>query len=65
VIANLELMPKRVNSSKRDKVGGLQVSLAEKFYAAGLLSRQELAKVKQAAKESFASIPVGNSLLGL
>ena len=49
VIANLELMPLRMNEKKNAKVGERQLSLAEKFHAAGLLSREGLQKVKRAA----------------
>ena len=40
VIANLELMPTRMNSSKRDKIGARQLDLAKKLHAAGLLSTE-------------------------
>jgi len=49
VIANLELMPLRVNESKNAKVGERQLALAEKLHAAGLLSREGLQKAKRAA----------------
>lgn len=38
VIANLELMPKRMNSKKNAKIGRRQLSHAEKLLEAGLLS---------------------------
>lgn len=38
VIANLELMPLRMNQSKKDKIGDRQLSLAKQLRAAGLLS---------------------------
>jgi hypothetical protein len=38
VIANLELMPLRLNQSKNDKIGDRQRDLANKFHAAGLLA---------------------------
>ena len=38
VIANLELLPLKVNESKHDKIGDRQRHLAKKFHAAGLLS---------------------------
>ena len=38
VIANLELMPLRVNQSKNDKIGDRQRDLAGKLQAAGLLA---------------------------
>ena len=46
VIANLELMPMRMNSSKSDKVGSRQRSLAEKLEKAGLLSEAGLRAVQ-------------------
>ena len=49
VIANLELMPLRMNESKNAKVGERQLSLAEKFHAAGLLSSEGPRKLKRAA----------------
>ena len=48
VIANLELMPLRMNESKNAKVGERQLALADKLRAAGLLSRKGLQKVKTA-----------------
>lgn len=48
VIANLELMPLRMNESKNAKIGVRQLALAEKLHAAGLLSRKGLHKVKRA-----------------
>jgi hypothetical protein len=45
VIANLELMPLRINESKNDKIGDRQRDLAKKFYRAGLLSRKGLETV--------------------
>ena len=50
VTANLELMPLRMNQSKNAKVGERQLSLAEKFYAAGLLSRDGLEKVRRTVR---------------
>ena len=38
-LANLELMPMRMNSSKSDSIGERQVDMAKKFHAAGLLSK--------------------------
>ncbi len=49
VIANLELMPLRMNESKNANVGPRQLALAEKFHAAGSLSRKGLQKVKRSA----------------
>jgi hypothetical protein len=40
VIANLELMPLRMNEGKRDKIGDRQRSLAKQLHAAGLLSEK-------------------------
>ena len=48
VIANLELLPLKVNESKNDKIGDRQRSLAKKLYQAGLLSADGL-KVVQAS----------------
>ena len=45
VIANLELMPQRMNSGKRDRIGERQRSLAKDLYRAGLLSRKGLETV--------------------
>ena len=42
VIANLELMPMRMNASKNDKIGDRQREMAKKFFQAGLLSRKGL-----------------------
>ena len=42
VIANLELMPLRMNESKNDKIGDRQRDLAKKLYKAGLLSSKGL-----------------------
>ena len=41
-LANLELMPMRMNSLKSDSIGERQVDMAKKFYAAGLLSQSGL-----------------------
>ena len=46
VIANLELMPLRMNESKNAKVGERQLSLAKKFRAAGLLTPADWKKSK-------------------
>jgi hypothetical protein len=48
VIANLELMPLRMNESKNDKIGARQVDLAKKLNAAGLLSKAGLEAVLKA-----------------
>jgi hypothetical protein len=50
VIANLELMPLRMNESKNDRVGARQTDLARKFNKAGLLSDKGLKAVESAAR---------------
>jgi hypothetical protein len=45
VIANLELMPLRLNEGKRDTVGARQRALARELHAAGLLSDEGLRAV--------------------
>lgn len=50
VIANLELMPLRMNEGKNDKVGARQLDLAKKLNAAGLLSKSGLKKVREAGR---------------
>lgn len=40
VIANLELMPLRMNEGKRDRIGDRQRSLAKQLHEAGLLSEK-------------------------
>lgn len=45
IIANLELMPQRMNSRKRDKMGVRQVEYAKKFRVAGLLSAKRLDEI--------------------
>lgn len=49
VIANLELMPLRLNIGKRDKVGDRQRALARQLHAAALLSAAGLRAVERAA----------------
>lgn len=49
VIANLELLPLRLNQRKSDSVGERQVSLARKLHRAGLLSTGGLARIERAA----------------
>lgn len=51
VVANLELMPLRMNQSKQTKVGIRQVGLAEKLTGAGLLTQNGLKRVKQAFED--------------
>jgi hypothetical protein len=41
-IANLELMPLRLNQSKGDSIGDRQRSLARKLHSAGLRENPEL-----------------------
>ena len=50
VIANLELMPQRMNSSKNDRVGSRQVDMARKLNKAGLLNDKGLRVVQQAKR---------------
>jgi hypothetical protein len=50
VIANLELMPLRMNEGKNAKVGARQVDLARKFHQAGLLSSAGVRAVKSVGK---------------
>jgi hypothetical protein len=50
VIANLELMPLRMNEGKNDKIGKRQRDMAKKLYRAGLLSKRALATVEAARK---------------
>ena len=45
VIANLELMPLRMNESKNDKIDARQLALAKKLHAAGLLSAEGKQKI--------------------
>ncbi len=45
-LANLEMMPQPLNRSKSNRVGQRQVAHAEKLFAAGLLSKESLAKVR-------------------
>jgi hypothetical protein len=47
VIANLELMPLRMNEQKNAKIGQRQRDMAKKFYQAGLLSGKGLETVFQ------------------
>lgn len=45
-LANLEMMPSRLNRSKSNKVGQRQLSYAEKFAAAGLLGTNSMQRLK-------------------
>lgn len=46
VIANLELMPMRMNAGKSDKVGERQLDLGGKLHKAGLLSQSGMKALK-------------------
>jgi hypothetical protein len=46
VIANLELIPERMNSAKRDKIRERQRSMAQHLFDAGVLSKAGLKKVQ-------------------
>ena len=46
VIANLELLPLKLNESKNSKVGDRQRDMAKRFHAAGLLSEAGLKAVE-------------------
>lgn len=48
VIANLELLPLKLNEGKSDKLGGRQLSMAKAFHGAGLLSDAGLKCVMEA-----------------
>ena len=50
VIANLELMPLKMNEGKNAKVGARQLSLARKLHKAGLLSSEGLKAVERSGK---------------
>lgn len=50
VIANLELMPMRVNESKNAKVGPRQLQKAQELHRAGLLSESGLKQVHSTAR---------------
>jgi hypothetical protein len=49
VIANLELLPLKLNESKNAKVGSRQISLAKKLRQAGLLSAEGFKAVEKAS----------------
>jgi hypothetical protein len=53
VIANLELMPLRVNEKKNANIGDRQLSHAQKLYDAGLLSVEGFNKVQNAKRGLF------------
>lgn len=48
-LANLEMMPARLNRAKSNKVGQRQLSYANKFAAAGLLGSNSLVQVQASA----------------
>ena len=50
VIANLELMPLKMNEGKNAKIGSRQVDLARKLHKAGLLSSEGLRVVERKRK---------------
>jgi len=50
VIANLELMPLRMNEGKNARIGARQVDLAHKLHKAGLLSSEGLKAVERNGK---------------
>ena len=50
VIANLELMPQRMNASKGDRIGDRQLSHARALHKAGLLSPEGMRAVQAAAR---------------
>jgi hypothetical protein len=50
VIANLELMPLKMNEGKNAKIGARQVDLARKLHKAGLLSSEGLGAVERNEK---------------
>ena len=49
-MANLELMPLRMNEGKRDNIGDRQRAVARQLHAAGLLGESGLAAVTRMAK---------------
>ena len=50
VIANLELMPLKMNEGKNAKIGARQVDVARKLHRAGLLSSEGLKAVERHVK---------------
>ena len=50
VIANLELMPLRMNESKGNKIGARQIDLARKLHSAGLLPKEGEQRVEKAPR---------------
>jgi hypothetical protein len=55
VIANLEFMPQRMNSSKGDRIGQRQVQKAEELNRAGLLADSGLQQVQVRARKQTAA----------
>ena len=49
-LANLEMMPGKLNRAKSNKVGQRQLSYADKFLAAGLIGSNSMERVKSVAK---------------
>jgi len=58
VIANLELLPLRLNESKGDKIGTRQLTLAQTLQRAGLLSPASAQKVRSAQHSASTRAPV-------
>jgi len=50
VIANLELLPFKLNAAKNDKMGDRQRDLAKKLCSAGLLSKKRLREITERKK---------------
>jgi len=46
VIANLELLPLKLNESKNSRIGERQIDLAQRLYKAGMLSQAGLHAVE-------------------
>ena len=65
VIANLELLPLKLNESKNAKIGDRQLSHAKALYQAGLLSAEGLKKVQSAGQRlhSTAARPLGSLVI--
>lgn len=57
VLANLELMPERLNVSKGAKIGARQTDLARKLHAAGLLSGADLEVVLERGRMTVGEVP--------
>jgi hypothetical protein len=65
VIANLELLPLRINEKKNASIGDRQLSHAQKLYDAGLLSAEGLNKVQSAEGGAIFSIRMTDFILAL